>query len=1084
MSVLLLPSPSVRPNLGSWIPSNHNVQLEGYQLYAVEKWIVDRTRPVDVLVVYTGDLNHKISLTAFKPSPTLSIEESQSQWDQALHRLRRDARPKETSFGTLMVTSLAHFRSDYTIVHIPNGKFTECRDQLYTNINLLRVGASGRTALTLEDPSDTTKDRFISMYCLVPRRTAPEKQSQDANLFILTVLEFVKLLQAALSIFGFYTGELDGLLCDETVEGIRKWVLEVGESFVPGLEPTERIADPMVVSALFSLLLVTRNKLSTLGQSQVVPKDPFLHPELFTSALASYLHGHSRSISHSTTSLPALLPIAQASINITSPTPTSASASGWTSPFSSPTSVPQTQRLTPALLTTITSSFAVRASNKTSSYLSSTTRAKARLGGKKGIKSPGEGSDPEAGIESGDGGGAGSLITGLGSSLALGLSGGAASGATGTLAIGATHTGGAANMLNPIVSLETFVKVIVGDKDNLVNLGSADKEEADSDPERNDEHLGQENADKAKKRDKDSSGTAMISGSVAGSLRALWTGRAGIIVRIRDRVAERQRAREELLASGLDVVDDHLKARKRNDNASTEEESDLLYPGASIGSAGGSSLWGRSGRVRGKLESWTGKIDSKLNRSKRSLDLSPSASPGGAQASSASNAATGASRGTRFSLTSLSTTPVDQNTLYELLNAGRGPSTRAQSPGIGYHRADVDNNDDDDLLSSGQASPVSDDPRSTKPFSILHPHPRQNSLQPPLAPSPKKNQNINASDPAYDKKVAEFVRKRPWGDKFVATRVTSWSDPVSARGEAEIVEAGPSSNGAVPKTPMVTATEDQGRNQPRGKSQERHERETSVGPASHRLRRRSFHSLSQFQEVKVLSVERLRIDVELSGQLLIMWRRDEHLRNVIATLQVLTSRLSATNTHLREEYQSHLRDLARVESRTKILAELDADNSKADKISQAANSLRYESEQFHIDELWQVANAPRQKVFDHRHQALAGSGRRLATGVHGAHGKFNRRQWTLDGKARLVDGNGRTESEAEEESRVDASEQQQTLDEEDEEEIVQNPIIKPMWLLRFLTSWVSKWGARAPDIDVDAKAPVILQDELPEAKVQ
>lgn len=58
----------------------------------------------------------------------------------------------QTSKGTLFVTSLANFRSDYTIVHIPNGNFLDIREQLYTNINLLRMGCSGRSALTLEEP--------------------------------------------------------------------------------------------------------------------------------------------------------------------------------------------------------------------------------------------------------------------------------------------------------------------------------------------------------------------------------------------------------------------------------------------------------------------------------------------------------------------------------------------------------------------------------------------------------------------------------------------------------------------------------------------------------------------------------------------------------------------------------------------------------------------------------------------------------------------------------------------------------------------------------------------------------------------
>ena len=37
-----------------------DIELEGYQMYAVEKWIVERDRPVTVLVVYTGDPAHKV----------------------------------------------------------------------------------------------------------------------------------------------------------------------------------------------------------------------------------------------------------------------------------------------------------------------------------------------------------------------------------------------------------------------------------------------------------------------------------------------------------------------------------------------------------------------------------------------------------------------------------------------------------------------------------------------------------------------------------------------------------------------------------------------------------------------------------------------------------------------------------------------------------------------------------------------------------------------------------------------------------------------------------------------------------------
>jgi len=109
-------------------------------------------------------------------------------------------------------------------------------------------------------------------------------------------------------------------------------------------------------------------------------------------------------------------------------------------------------------------------------------------------------------------------------------------------------------------------------------------------------------------------------------------------------------------------------------------------------------------------------------------------------------------------------------------------------------------------------------------------------------------------------------------------------------------------------------------------------------------------------------------------------------------------------------------------------------------------------------------------------------GRKLPEGVHGAHGSFNRLQWRLDGRGMLVDELGRTESEAEEEERVErggsevdgakttvdepgeagSSPRQQTEPEGKDEEIElldRHLSIKPMWLLRFFTSWGARWSA-------------------------
>jgi len=35
----------------------------------------------------------------------------------------------------------------------------------------------------------------------------------------------------------------------------------------------------------------------------------------------------------------------------------------------------------------------------------------------------------------------------------------------------------------------------------------------------------------------------------------------------------------------------------------------------------------------------------------------------------------------------------------------------------------------------------------------------------------------------------------------------------------------------------------------------------------------------------------------------------------------------------------------------------------------------------------------------------------------------------------------------------------------DGEEVVKHPAMRPMWLLRFFTSWGAKWGANQPDAD-------------------
>ncbi len=55
---------------------------------------------------------------------------------------------------------------------------------------------------------------------------------------------------------------------------------------------------------------------------------------------------------------------------------------------------------------------------------------------------------------------------------------------------------------------------------------------------------------------------------------------------------------------------------------------------------------------------------------------------------------------------------------------------------------------------------------------------------------------------------------------------------------------------------------------------------------AHLFTRRSYHDLDSLRSVKVLRPEQMRIDVELCAQVLVMMRREEHLRNVVACLEV------------------------------------------------------------------------------------------------------------------------------------------------------------------------------------------------------
>lgn len=167
-------------------------------------------------------------------------------------------------------------------------------------------------------------------------------------------------------------------------------------------------------------------------------------------------------------------------------------------------------------------------------------------------------------------------------------------------------------------------------------------------------------------------------------------------------------------------------------------------------------------------------------------------------------------------------------------------------------------------------------------------------------------------------------------------------------------------------------------------------------------KRRSFDDADRLRaSVRVLPLERMRIDVELCGQLLILRRREAHLANVIACLHALTKTLSSTNAELRNDYDEKHAALGEVEARTAVLQAVEGMRTKADAMSQETQALAYESAQFLVEELWHMASQPRQKVLELREKVFGTGTKRSRAG--GARGAFNHVQTMLDGTDVLVD---------------------------------------------------------------------------------
>ncbi|KAG0098794.1 hypothetical protein BGZ93_010347 [Podila epicladia] len=253
--------------------------LEGYQIYLVEQWAIERNREVATAISFTGDPIHKIQVMVIViEHPDVYCQRLEKVFD----KLRvAGARPKETPCGQLFVTNLSLFASSLNIVLVPqDGDFDLYQRRFYLNLNLRRMGCSGRSALTSKSPSDAQREKFNQLYKI-----------QDSGDFEETVIRLVEMVQNCLYIFGlFKLADVDGLLCNATEMGLDEFYTTFLSSKFQKPLNHENTLDPNVLAGMFSKVSNIRGKLQHLINNIKKPdlKACFLDSKTVDSINAAY----------------------------------------------------------------------------------------------------------------------------------------------------------------------------------------------------------------------------------------------------------------------------------------------------------------------------------------------------------------------------------------------------------------------------------------------------------------------------------------------------------------------------------------------------------------------------------------------------------------------------------------------------------------------------------------------------------------------------------------------------------------------------------------------------------------------------
>ncbi|WVQ91793.1 hypothetical protein IAS59_005596 [Cryptococcus gattii] len=321
------------------------VILKGYALYSLRTW----THFAHTIVTQTGKPNDQISAYLLVPSAELSGSEGDEEIANAIQFLSSETRsqPRRTELGFLLVTSPSAFGQD--VNPVPGGDFRVAKSYIVVNTALRRLGCGGRAVLGLEPPIAALRRKFHDLYrvpvpvhsgpMLVrnsspsasPTRTpsisgsprdlhsihppafppssarSPVANGHDINSdpFTYLVIELVKLIQAALALWGMFQHvgedihgrlispgmEIDGLFCDETKSAIFRWRREMGMEYEGSLkiekETSGGCIDPKTLASLLSSVTSVHYQLDALDVERSGTDSPFFSvPSI--RALAQY----------------------------------------------------------------------------------------------------------------------------------------------------------------------------------------------------------------------------------------------------------------------------------------------------------------------------------------------------------------------------------------------------------------------------------------------------------------------------------------------------------------------------------------------------------------------------------------------------------------------------------------------------------------------------------------------------------------------------------------------------------------------------------------------------------------------------